>query len=158
MRNAVREKMYGLISIPAMPATGHERSSYTFEYELLFTASGGWRQNAIDVLSRQIVHSPLAGDEMDSIRSLIKGFVTADRDDVAVTAVKPASRGEGIIVRLITYANTSTQVKLTMRDRAVTDAYLCDARERDLNRLEVSDGVVRLIMPGNIATVRLICD
>jgi len=158
LRNAVREKMYGLISIPAMPATGHERSSYTFEYELLFTASGGWRQNAIDVLSRQIVHSPLAGDEMDSIRSLIKGFVTADRDDVAVTAVKPASRGEGIIVRLITYANTSTQVKLSMRDRAVTDAYLCDARERDLNRLEVSDGVVRLIMPGNIATVRLICD
>jgi hypothetical protein len=44
-----------------------------------------------------------------------------------------------------------------MRDRTVVDAYLCDARERDLNRLDVESGVVRLMMLGNIATVRLIC-
>jgi len=155
LRNAVREKMYGLIPIPAMPATGHERSSYTFEYALLFTESGGWRENGVDVLS--MTRSTLAHDEMAPVRSLIKGLVTADRDDVAVTAVKPASRGEGIIVRLITYADTGTKVKLTVRDRTVADAYLCDARERDIDRLEVSKGVVRLTMPGDIATVRLIC-
>jgi hypothetical protein len=157
LRNAVREKMYGLIPIPAMPATGHERYSYTFEYALLFTASGDWHANGIDVLSRQIVHSPLAGDELAPVRSLIKGLVATDRGDVAVTVVKPASRGQGIIVRLITYTNSGTKVTLSMRDRAVIGAYLCDARERDLDRLEVSGGAVRLTMPGNIATVRLIC-
>jgi hypothetical protein len=157
LRNAVREKMYGLIPIPAMPATGHERYSYTFEYALLFTASGDWHVNGIDVLSRQIVHSPLAGDELAPVRSLIKGLVATDRGDVAVTVVKPASRGQGIIVRLITYTNSGTKVTLSMRDRAVIGAYLCDARERDLDRLEVSGGAVRLTMPGNIATVRLIC-
>jgi hypothetical protein len=156
LRNAPREKMYGLIPIPAMPATGHERSSYRLEYALLFTESGGWRENSIDVLP--MIQSPLADDDMAPIRSLVKDIVTADRDDVTVTAIKPASRGHGIIVRLLTYANHSTKVKLTMRDRAVVDAYLCDARERDLGRLEVSDGIVRMIMPGNIATVRLICD
>jgi hypothetical protein len=155
LRNAVREKMYGLIPIPAMPATGHERSSYTFEYALLFTESGGWRENGVDVLS--MIHSTLAHDDMAPVRSLVKGLVIADRDDVAVSTVKPASRGQGIIVRLITYADTGTKVKITMRDRVVADAYLCDARERDIDRLEVSKGVVRLIMPGDIATVRLIC-
>jgi hypothetical protein len=55
-------------------------------------------------------------------------------------------------------ANPGKKVRLSMRDLVVTNAYLCDARERDLSRLDVGGGAVRLVMQGNIATVRLICD
>lgn len=154
LRNAVREKMYGVIPIPAMPATGHERSSYTFEYALLFTVSGDWRENGIDVLS--MAHNVSNDDDMNSLRAQVKGLVAIDCDDVAVTTVKPASRGEGIIVRLITYAGTGKQVAISMRDRTIVEACLCDARERDLDRLDVKNGVVHLVMPGNIVTVRLL--
>jgi len=158
LRNAVREKMYGLMPIPAMPATGHERYSYTFEYALLFTESGGWRENSVDVLSRQIIDDAHADDGLDSIRALVKSLVTVDSDDIAVTSIKSASRGGGFIVRLLTYAATGKQVSISMRDRTLVDAYLCDSRERDLSRLNVDGGVVHLVMPGSIATARIICD
>jgi hypothetical protein len=155
LRNAVREKMFGVIPIPAMPATGHERSSYTFEYALLFTVSGDWRENGIDVLS--MAQGVSYDDEMGSLRAQVKGLVAIDCDDVAVTTVKPASRGEGIIVRLMTYTGTRKQVSISIQGRKLADAHLCDARERDLQRLDVDGGVVHLLMSGNIATVRLLC-
>ena len=42
MRNATREKVFGLIGIPDNPASGHERESYAFEYALLITQNGDW--------------------------------------------------------------------------------------------------------------------
>lgn len=155
LRNALREKLYGVIPISAMPVTGRENSSFRFEYTLLFTESGGWRENGIDVLS-------LARDESDSegiasLRALLKELVTIDSEGVVVSAVKPASRGEGVIVRLMTYTGAGSPASIKMQGCNVVDAYLCDARERDLNHLDVEGGIVRLIMPGNIATVRLVC-
>ena len=38
----------------------------------------------------------------------------------------------------------------------VVEAFLCDARERDLAPLKVKDGAVQLLMPGTIATIRLL--
>jgi len=91
------------------------------------------------------------------LRALLKELVTVDSESVAVSAVKPASRGEGVIVRLMTYTGAGSPASIKMQGCNVVDAYLCDARERDLSRLDVEDGVVHLIMPGNIATVRLVC-
>jgi len=155
LRNALREKLYGVIPISAMPVTGRENSSFRFDYALLFTASGGWRENGIDVLSME----PVAADDdtAGSLRALVKELVTIEGKGVAVSAIKPASRGEGVIIRLITYTGAGSPVSIKMQRCKVIDAYLCDARERDLNRLDIEGSVVRLIMPGNIATVRLVC-
>jgi hypothetical protein len=38
----------------------------------------------------------------------------------------------------------------------VREAFLCDARERDLQPLEIRDGRIHLTMPGTIASVRLL--
>jgi len=82
--------------------------------------------------------------------------VAVDNPAVNVIAVKPASRGQGIIVRLYSRRLSASPVTVTLRAFQVGQAYLCDARERDLGPLEVWDGAVRVAMPGTIATIRLL--
>jgi len=74
---------------------------------------------------------------------------------VTIAAVKPASRGEGVIVRLVAPAAPGV-VRLVSHAFAVRSAALCDARERDLGELAVDGGVVTVAMTGTIATVRLV--
>jgi len=71
-------------------------------------------------------------------------------------AIKPASRGEGIIVSLYAPALPESDVLVTAHHFPVVKAFLCDARERDLGSLEVQDGTVQLAIPGTIATIRLL--
>ncbi len=73
-----------------------------------------------------------------------------------MTAIKPASRGEGVIVRLFSPSLPESDVMVTAQYFTITDAFLCDARERDLGPLELRDGTVKLPMPGTIATIRLL--
>ena len=75
---------------------------------------------------------------------------------MAVLAVKPASRGQGLIVRLQTYAAPGLPLRVTVAGQNVEAAFLCDARERTLESLPVCDGAVHLTMPGALATVRLL--
>ena len=152
MRNATSEKAYGLIGLPANPASGHEREDYAFEYGLLFTSKGDWRANGLHRAACDFAGS--FGDA--ALRGLADSLVTTDSPDVWVTAVKPASRGEGIIVRL--YSPFVPEAPLWVRAPLlnVAGAALCDARERDLAPLEVQDGAVRVAMRGTIATLRLL--
>ena len=82
--------------------------------------------------------------------------VTIDHPGVDVVAVKPASRGQGLIARLHTFTTPLPTVTLAAPGRAIKAAVLCDTRERDLEPLELRDGLVHLTMPGAIATVRLL--
>jgi hypothetical protein len=155
MRNAVREKVFGLIGIPANPASGHEREGYAFEYALLFTPGGGWRDNGVHLVARDVANGPWSDPRDAILRRLADSVVTTDSPDVWVTAVKAASRGEGVIVRLYAPVVPESPVTITAPHLQVTDAWLCDARERDIEPLEVRDGIVRVTMTGTIATVRL---
>jgi hypothetical protein len=150
LRNATRERAFGLLPLVANPATGHERFPYAFDYALWFTASGDWRENEVDRVAYKLSRSALEGLVAPC------SVVTANREDVAVIAVKPASRGEGVIARLQTFTTPSPSVVLAAPGRKVQAAHLCDARERDLEALSVRRGRVHLTMPGNIATVRLL--
>jgi hypothetical protein len=156
LRNATRERAFALIPLLTMPATGHERCTHSFDYAILFTPSGDWRDNSIPVFARSIVDSPWDTTGHAELRELAEFVVTTDRPDVIVTAVKPASRGDGIIVRLSTLTSQGSLVTVTMRDHVVKQAFLCDARERDIEPLEVHAGTVRLTTPGTIGTVRIL--
>jgi len=158
LRNATRERAFGFLPIPGMPASGHERSTHGFDYAILFTPAGDWRDNGIELVARGIVESPWRQSTMRRIelRELVTPIVATDRPDVVVTALKPASRGDGLVARLLTLATPGPPVALTTHGRTVKAAFLCDARERDLEQLEVRAGTVHLTMPGAIATVRLL--
>lgn len=155
LRNATRELAWGLLPLPATPATGHERTSYAAEYALLFTAAGGWQENNLPQAVATAVSPWQAGPEA-ALSRLAAPRVTTDRTDVSVTTVKPASRGEGLIVRLSTCSAAGKELEVSLPGHHLRAAALCDARERDLCALEVQGGAALLTMPGNIATVRLI--
>jgi len=154
MRNATREKAFGLIHLPANPASGHEHESYTFEYALLFTEKGNWRDNDIFLLAREL-SSPWSSPRESALRHLAASIITTDDPNVWVTAIKPASRGEGIIVRLNAFVVPQSPVRISAHHLKVAKATLCDARERDIRPLDVEDSAVWITMPGTIATIRL---
>ena len=156
MRNATREKVFGLIGIPGNPASGHERESYTYEYALLFTQNGDWRENKIHLLARNIANSPWSNSEVTALHVLADSIITTDSADVWVTAIKPASRGEGIIVRLYAHTQPKSSVIVIAHQFTVVEAFLCDARERDLEPLQMQGGAVRVSMLGTVATIRLL--
>ena len=156
LRNATRERVFGLIPSPGNPAAGHEREVYALDYALLFTEAGDWRDNDIPRVARSMADDPWDAPDRADLRELTASVATTGQPDVWVTAVKPASRGDGLIVRLYTLAPPGLPVSVTVRHRTVKGALLCDARERDIESLEVRGGAAHLIMPATIASVRLI--
>ena len=154
MRNAAKERILSLIPIPAHPASGHERERYACEYALLFTTRGGY-ENGIHTLARAMASNPWDDAESKALWDVANSVFATDTPDVWVAAVKPASRGEGTIVRLNALATPRSPVVVTSPYFVITAARLCDARERDIGPLEVHDGAVRVTMPGTIATIRL---
>jgi hypothetical protein len=156
IRNATRELAYGFIPLLATPATGHEREVYTFNYALWFTPFGDWRENQVDLVAWNLVSTPWETPGAARRRQVADSVVQVDRADVVVAATKPASRGDGLIVRLLTYRTPGLAVTLSIHGRRIRGAFLCDTRERDLAPLPVRDGSVPFTMPGTIATVRLL--
>jgi alpha-mannosidase len=156
LRNATCERAFGLFPLLGLPAVGHEESTYTFDYALLFTEAGNWRNNKIPLIARNVFDNPWDATGRTRLRELASSIVTTDQPEVFVTAVKPASRGKGLIVRLCTPTSFGIPVVLTINDRPLKAAFLCDARERDLEPLQVKGQRVQLTMPGVIATIRLL--
>jgi hypothetical protein len=59
-------------------------------------------------------------------------------------------------VGLFTFAPAGLPVEVNVRGRPLKAAFLCDARERDLEPLQIGGQSVRLTMPGAIASIRLL--
>jgi hypothetical protein len=158
LRNATREKAFVFIPIPGNPASGHERTDYAFDYALLFTRHGDWRENDIDHIAGNSRYSPWDKPTRAALDDLSQSVITTDCPEVRVLAVKPASRGEGVIVRLYAPEVPQAPVMVTGHHLEVKGALLCDARERDLEPLEVRSGSVRVAMPGTVASIRFLLD
>ena len=156
LRNAPHERAFGFLPILAMPASCREQSANTFEYSILFTPAGNWQQNGIPSTVFSLEASPWETAVCPELLQFPEPIVTSNSPDIAVSAIKPASRGNGIIARLSTFSSFKSPVSITVCDRAVKAAFFCDARERDIEPLVVLNGTVHLTMPGAIATVRLL--
>ena len=170
LRNATRERAWGIIPIPGNPASGYERETYVFDYGVFFTALGDWRANALPSLAHQFDKDLWRVRGCSQLIEAAHDLVQVNPDSVLASAFKPASRGEGLVVRLINTLPMRTgqdsvqpppeglrpSVTLALAGRAIKAAYLCDARERDLRPLDVVDDEVHLTMTSTIATIRLL--
>jgi hypothetical protein len=149
LRNATRERAFGLLPLMAQPAAGHERQPCAWEYALL---CGPVDEETLWRIAQEV------GDnarQRPGLRELAARVVQVSDPQVEVWAAKPAARGEGIVVRLYSPAPPD-ELAVSLPGRPLRAAFLCDARERDLEALEVRDGAARLRMPGAVATVRLL--
>ena len=84
---------------------------------------------------------------------LANSVAVVDRNDVQVAALKPAFRGDGVVVRLASFADMPIDATVSCPSRPGRTVTLCDARERDLKGLEVRAGLVVVPMPLAIASV-----
>ncbi|MBL7202488.1 MAG: hypothetical protein ISS56_20325 [Anaerolineae bacterium] len=156
LRNATRERAFGFLPLLANPASGHERETHTLGYALVFTAGGGWQENDIPAIARQVAASTRNGAGTARRRVVAPPIVTTGGPGVVVAAVKPASRGEGTIIRLCAPSPPASTVTVSIPGRTIVRATLCDARERDVEPLQVHEGAAHIGMAGTIATVRLL--
>ncbi len=144
-RDAHQERFWGILPFAGMPVKGHERSPHTAGCGLLLTRQGDWQANRLLTAGQPGGHTRLAGQ-----------VVAVAPDTIQVSALKPASRGEGFIVRLYAPGSQGQIVKLSFPRHTIRAAALCDARERDLQPLELDNNQVSLSMPGAFASVRVI--
>jgi alpha-mannosidase len=95
------------------------------------------------------------GPHEPDLDELANSVVVVDRDDVQITALKPAFRGEGVVVRLARFAEKAVDATVSCPSRPIRTATLCDARERGLRALDVRGGSVVVPMPYALASVRV---
>jgi hypothetical protein len=156
LRNAPRERSHHFLPVAGNPAKGYEKDSFTFVYALEFTPAGDWIENDLAIKARVGLSHPWADPAHTHLRQVAEGQVSLDRADVWPLAHKPATRGQGRILRLYTLTGLVQPVVVTIPGQEIQEAYLCDARERDIEPLVVREGRVHVTLPGTITTLRLI--
>jgi hypothetical protein len=156
LRNAPRERAHHFFPVAGNPAKGYEKDEFAFIYALEFLSARPGLEDELAAKARVGTCHPWVDPARSHLRQIAGGQVKLDRPDVWVMADKPASRGQGRIVRLYTLAEPRQPVVVSLPGQEIEQAYLCDARERDVEPLEVRDGLVHLTLPGTIATIRLI--
>jgi hypothetical protein len=155
LRNATIERAYGLFPLFGNPAKGYEKEAYVFEYALEFTGHGAWSDNGLAASAYSLDQGPWAELRASQLAERTNEQVVLDREDVFLLADKPAQRGDGRIVRLYTLAAAGKPVQLRLKSRRIRAATVCDARERDLQTLSVTNGRLQFEMPGAFVSLRL---
>jgi hypothetical protein len=157
-RNASGETAYRLFRLPAQPARGHDPGPHPVDLAVLFTGDDDWRTARLPAVAAAHARRARLSDADEATARAADRVVTVDRDDVLVTATKPANRGQGIVVRLESFAETPCTVHLRWPGVPLDAAATCDGRERDVGPLPLDpngEGAVVPVAPG-LTSVRLV--
>ena len=153
LRYAPRETAFHFLPILAHPASGTEPHEGQLDYAVWFTTGGDARSNRLPHHVRRALRAALFGPSEPDLDDLANSVMLVDRDDVQVTALKPAYRGDAVVARLASFAPAAVEVRLSCPSRPIRMAKLCDARERELRDLEVRSGGAIVPMPYALASV-----
>jgi hypothetical protein len=158
LRNAPRELAWGFVPVLAHPASGADDAEHAFDGALWLTASGDYLDNRLPARARRVLREERLEPGAADYHRLAQQLVSVTREDVLVSAVKPASRGQGLILRLESHAPPGSLAQVTLRtpNGAPRSALLCDALERDRQQLTIVDGAVQVPLQGSLTSVRLI--
>lgn len=155
LRNAIREKAYfDRLNLLGMPAAGIERERVAFQCALAFPRPG--EETLLPARSRALLQAPWSTAEERLLARVTAGLVRVDSDRVFVTAVKPAWRGDGLIIRLSAPAAPLAPVRLHLLPTRPRRAWLCDARERDIQPLDIEGQDLVVPVDRAIVTVRVV--
>jgi len=156
-RNATKEQAFGFLPILCHPIGGTCHDRQTLDYGVWFTRAGGLLENRLPLVARQVLRDSFIAPGVADLEALADTLVRSDRPDVLVGAVKPASRGPGVVVRLEKFSRHAARAGLRAA-RPILAAWLCDARERDLQPLPVVEGRVEVPLTHALTSVRLVLE
>lgn len=158
LRNATRERAFGFLPVLAHPATGTSPEEQTLDYAVWYSPPGDFRALELPRLARRALgeHPLPVCDALRELQPMAEAVVRVDRREVLVSAVKTASRGAGLVVRLQSHAPRPLTVRLHCTVRPLVAARLCDARERDLGELELVGGNAIVPVDSALTSVRLL--
>ncbi|MFM7063621.1 MAG: hypothetical protein ACKO04_09050 [Actinomycetes bacterium] len=161
-RNATKERAWGAVPILACPARGHEPGPTTAQLVLGWADGAAWERGRAavsalpehpavrlaDAVARTLTVTPLDGTDAGPT--------------VEVLALKPADRGDGLVLRLADRTGSGSVRCRVDVGRTLGAATLCDVRERDLSQLQVlpadRGSAVEVEHDGGIVSVRLVPD
>jgi hypothetical protein len=153
LRYAPREMAFRVLPILSHPASGTDPHEGQLDYAVWFTPGGDAWENRLPHHVRRALRAAMFGPHEPDLDDLANSVVVPYRDDVQVIALKPAFCGDGVVVRLSSFAQRPVEVTLSCPSRPIKKAVLCDARERMLHDLEVHDDCVVVPMPYALASV-----
>ncbi len=146
-----------LIKCATDPNPEADQGEHYFTYSIM-PHSGDFREAGV-INESYALNQPLyeraiekqAGDLPETY-----SFVSVDKPNAVITAVKRAEQGDGVIVRMYDAYDCRSNVTLTFPE-SFKRAYLCDLMENELSELKVKDGKTRIPMSNfEIVTVKLV--
>ncbi len=160
LRNAPKERAFGLLPLLAFPARGTDPGEHAVDYAVWFSAPGDLPAHRPPFRVQHQLEASWLTERTLPLEVLADGLILTDDPDVRVTAIKRADRGLGLIVRLHCDAPPQTvaprTVTLSCLTMSVRRAHRCDGRERDLDELVVDCGRVNVPVRRAITSVRLL--
>jgi hypothetical protein len=152
-RTATKEVAFGFVPVLA-PARGHERGPQIAHVALQ------WLDDTDPAAAIAAGRALCARADHAAGRREPRWLVQTDDPLVEVVAVKPANRGDGIVVRLRNWSAGGARrtIALSLTDTRCAElsaAWRTDSNERDLGALPIRDGAVRLEVGRYLTTIRL---
>lgn len=147
-RTAPRELAWGVVPLLG-PAMGHERGPQRGHF--VFGHRGDAQQH------HRVGRALQARCDRAAGRVTPDWPLTVDDADTEIVTVKPADRGDGIIVRLRNWrVDAHGRVATVGVDFPVSAAWRCDSNERDRGELPVTGTYVTVPLDAHLVTFRLV--
>jgi alpha-mannosidase len=133
-----------LLKCASFPNPNADQGKQSFTYSLLPHTDDFRHGGVIEeshFLNRPLYERSIPAAEGDLPETY--SFISADKPNVVITAVKQAEDKSGVVVRLHDAYDCRTKVSLTVPN-GYTRAYLCDLMENELEEIPVEDGRISL--------------
>ncbi|KLO21597.1 hypothetical protein X275_08645 [Marinitoga sp. 1197] len=153
LRSAEREKVFGFLGLPANPVSYKKQKVEKVEFAImLFRDKINLKEKMVETLK----HLSFPWQEYSQILNKVDdSLINVEPKSVLITAIKPTSTGDGIIVRFYAPFGVKEVLKITPNFE-FKEAYLCNAKENDIEKLKVSDGTIYIKITGSIVTIKFI--
>jgi hypothetical protein len=150
-RNPVKERAFGILPVLAHPIGGTVDELQTHR-SALFATKG--RDVSPEMLRH--LHFCWLPPAVRPLEHLVKDLVQCDDGAVTFSAMKRADTGVGVIVRLVRGGHTPRRVHVWLPSKEIWGAFRCDAREENLEPLEIDRGRVVVPLVARLTSVRLL--
>ena len=129
-----------LVKSATDPYPEADQGRQTFTYSLMPHLDDFRKGDVIEesyALNQPLYEKQIAANKGDLAENY--SFVSADKPNAIITAVKKAENDNGLIVRFYDAYDCKSQITLTVPN-TYTKAYLCDLMENEMKELTVTDG------------------